>query len=331
MANKQIPFELPKNARSIPVGFWLILLIVAAGLIVQNGIYTVPAESVGVVLRFGKYIKQVDPGLHFKIPGVDSVQMVQVRRQLKQEFGFGTPESTNPTQSSPPNQWPLETTMVTGDLNSALVEWVIQYRIDRPYEYLFRVRRPGESLRDVSESIMREVVGDRTVDEVLTIGRQEIEDEALARMQEVVNLYEMGLIIDQVQLKDVNPPKPVQASFDEVNQAQQERERMINMANGEYNKAVPRAAGQADQRIRSAEGYATNRINRALGDANRFEALLTEYVKATDVTRQRLYLETLGEVLPRLENKIILDETAEQMLPLFMPLRPNTSGKGGTQ
>lgn len=328
MTNKQIPFELPRGPKSIPVGFWLVLAVVAVGLMVQNSIYTVPAESVGVVLRFGKYIKEVDPGLHFKFPGIDSVQMVQVRRQLKQEFGFGTPDSTNPTQSSPPNQWVQETTMVTGDLNSALVEWVIQYRIARPYEYLFKVRRPGETLRDVSESVMREIVGDRTVDEVLTIGRQEIESEALNRMQEVVNLYEMGLTIDQVQLKDVNPPKAVQASFDEVNQAQQERERMINLANGEYNKAVPRAAGQADQRIRSSEGYATNRINRALGDATRFEALLTEYVKAPEVTRRRIYLETLAEVLPRLETKIVLDEQTERMLPLFMPLQQSMSGKG---
>ena len=181
-------------------------------------------------------------------------------------------------------------------------------------------------MRDVSESVMREVVGDRTVDEVLTIGRQEIEAEALTKMQEVVNLYEMGLIIDQVQLKDVNPPKPVQASFDEVNQAQQERERLINQANGEYNKAVPRAAGQADQRIRSAEGYATDRVNRALGDANRFEAMLEEYLKAPEVTRRRLYLETLTEVLPNLETKILLDKQAEQMLPLFLPL---SQGAGG--
>ncbi len=317
MATQVIEIKNPFE-NGIPKGVWLIPLAILAILIGMSTFYTVPAESVGVVLRFGKYIKQVEPGLRFKIPlGIDRVTVVPVRRQLKQEFGFGTAGASNPTQYSDRGQWPLETTMVTGDLNSALVEWVIQYRIKDPMEYLFRVRNPGDTLRDVSESVMREVVGDRTVDEVLTIGRQEIESEALVRMQKLVNRYSMGIGIDQVQLKDVNPPQPVQASFDEVNQAQQERERSINVANGEYNKAVPRARGQADQRIQEAQGYAKQRVNEAEGDVARFNALLEEYNKAPEVTRRRLYLETMGRVIPRMKSKIILDDEAQQILPLL--------------
>ncbi len=318
------PFE---NFR-MPRWVWLVPALALSLLLVYSALYTVPAESVGVVLRFGKYLKQVEPGLRFKIPyGVDKVVVVPVRRQLKQEFGFGTQGATNPTQAANRSQWVLETTMVTGDLNSALVEWILQYRIREPFEFLFRVRRPGETLRDVSESVMREVVGDRTVDEVLTIGRQEIETEALAKMQELVNKYQMGIGIDQVQLKNVNPPSAVQASFNEVNQAQQERERAINIANGEYNKAVPRARGMADQRIREAEGYAVQRVNEAEGDVARFNALLAEYLKAPEVTRRRLYLETMARVLPGLKSKIVLDDEAKQVLPL---LQIDGAKPGGT-
>ena len=189
--------------------------------------------------------------------------MVPVKRQLKQEFGFGTPGATNKYQFTGPKEFIAEKSMVTGDLNAALVEWVVQYRVENPRDYLFNVRNPDATLRDASESVMREVVGDRTVDEVITIGRQEIEAEAVLRLQRLVKDYEMGLKIDQIQLKNVNPPTRVQASFNEVNQAQQERERAINIANGEYNQAVPRARGQADQKIRAAEGYAKRRINEA--------------------------------------------------------------------
>ena len=296
------------------------LILVSA---LMTSIYTVPAESIAVVLRFGEAVAEVESGLRFKLPfGIDRVQKVPVKRQLKQEFGFSTPGASNPSQASRAST--RETAMVTGDLNAALVEWIIQYRIVKPTEYLFNVRDPGETLRNVSESVMREVVGDRTVDEVITIGRQEIEAEALVKMQKVVNRYAMGLTIDQVQLKNVNPPRPVQSSFDEVNKAQQEREKLINMANGEYNKAVPKARGIANREVLEAEGYKTKRINEAQGDADRFNALLTEYIKAPEITRRRLYLESMAEVLPNLESKIIIDESAKGILPL---LQLDGSGK----
>ena len=314
------PSDWP-NLSQLPLPRGIVPIAVVAALVIwslYSAVFTVPAESVGVIQRFGHYHGEAEPGLHFKMPfGIDRVTRVPVKRQLKEEFGFSTPGATFTSQSSAPGRWVLETTMVTGDLNTALVEWIIQFRIEVPFDFLFKVRNPGATLRDVSESVMREVIGDRTVDEVLTIGRQDIESTAQVKLQEVVNKYEMGLRIDQIQLKNVNPPKPVQASFDRVNEAQQERERMINVARGEYNKAVPRARGEADQRIQGAEGYAIQRVNRAEGDVQRFDALLTEYLKSPDITKRRLYLETLSEVLPRVKTKVIIDESASSVLPIL--------------
>lgn len=207
--------------------------------------------------------------------------------------------------------------MVTGDLNSALVEWIVQYRITEPENYLFEVREPGQTLRDISEAVMREVVGDRTVDEIITIGRQEIEDTALNRMRDLAKRYQIGVSINQVQLKNVNPPEPVQPSFNEVNRAQQDRENVINLANGEYNKAVPRARGEADQKVRAAEGYRFKRINEAEGDAAAFSAVLEQYVKAPEVTRTRIYLETLGDILPQARQQIVVDDSVQQILPML--------------
>lgn len=314
------PIRFPKRpARSqLVAGLRTAGVLLVAAFFLWTTVYTIPAEAEGVVQRFGRFSRVVMPGLHFKLPfGVDVVSVVPVKRQLKQEFGFGTPGSGNPWQSLPESAWPEEKTMVTGDLNVVLVEWVVQYRIDNPEHYLFNVRNPDATLRDASENVMREVVGDRTVDEVITIGRRQIEDEALQKLQALVTAYRMGLRIDQVQLKNVNPPERVQASFNEVNQAQQEKERAINVANGEYNKSIPRARGRADQTIRAADGYAKRRVNEAEGDVAKFSALLAEYVKAPEVTRRRLYLETMDEVLPRLKNKVVVSEDVKGVLPLL--------------
>ncbi|MGB5539543.1 MAG: FtsH protease activity modulator HflK, partial [Gammaproteobacteria bacterium] len=267
-------------------GMIVLALLALVGLGAWTAYYTVPSDSVVVVQRFGKYLKDVQPGLHFKLPlGIDVATIVPVKRQLKQEFGFMTPGASDPYQG--PRDGKRETEMVTGDLNAALVEWVVQYRISDPVKFLFEVREPSETLRYVSESVMREVVGDRTVDEVITIGRQEIETEALAKMQALSTKYAMGISIDQVQLKNINPPQPVQESFNEVNQAQQEKEKLINEARRDYNKVIPLAEGEKDQRIREADGYRLKRVNEAEGDVARFNALLAEYSKAPEVTRRR--------------------------------------------
>ena len=300
-------------AAAIVIGALLIVLLIA---VLLTSSYTVGAESEGVVLRFGKFFKTVEPGLHFKLPlGIDAVTVLPIRRQLKLEFGFSTAGYTNPIQAGQDPE--EEKSMVTGDLNAALVEWVVQYRIEDPMRYLFDVRNPEGTLRDLSEAAMREVIGDRTVDELITIGRQDIEIEALARMQELSTRYHLGIRVDQVQLKNVNPPSQVQASFNEVNKAQQDRENAINIANGEYNKVIPKAKGQADQTIRGAEGYRFKRVNEAEGDVTAFSAVLQQYVKASEVTRTRLYLETMSEILPPMGQKIIVDESFRQLLPIL--------------
>ena len=296
-------------AVAVPV---VILLLVG----IFSSFYTVSPEAVAVVQRFGKFTHIAEPGLHFKIPfGVDTATIVPIRRQLKLEFGFSTPGSSKPDQNS--NEAELERDMVTGDLNAAQVEWIVQYTISDARKYLFNLRSPGSTLRDLAESVMCEVIGDRTVDEVLTIGRTEIETESLVRLQEILKVLDMGIHATQIQLNNVHPPVPVQRSFDDVNRAQQEREQMINEANGEYNRIIPKARGLADQRISGAEGFAMQRVNEAQGDVTRFQQLLLQYDKAPAVTKQRLYLETMNEVLPRLGSKIILDEDARQFLPLM--------------
>jgi membrane protease subunit HflK len=296
----------------VVLGFWCLLFVI----VLWTSFYTVPADSEAIVQRFGRYLGADEPGLRLKLPfGMDTVTLLPVRRQLKLEFGFSTQAATNPYQGS--KEPDREKAMVTGDLNEALVEWVVQYRIHDPKRYLFEVSDPEDTLRAVSEAVMRETVGDRTVDEVITIGRQDIETEARTILQKVAEKYLLGMSIDLVQLKNVNPPREVQASFDEVNQAQQEKQRAINMANGEYNKAVPRARGDAARLIEEAQGYALKRVNEAEGDAALFSAVFAQYQKAPEVTRQRILLETLTEVLPKVGRKIIMDEKGQQLLPLL--------------
>ncbi len=319
---ERIEINVPDGLRNLKRQVGGIFGIAIVGLLLWAGfssVYTVPAESQGVVLRFGKYLQTVDPGLRFKVPfGIDKVAILQVRRQLKQEFGFGSQGATDSSQYSPSKrEQSLERSMVTGDLNAATVEWIVQYRIQDPKQFLFKVRDPKDTLRDISESVMRTVVGDRTVDEVITVGRQEIAIEALAMMQVIVDKYELGLSIDLVQLQNVNPPDQVRPSFNEVNQAQQERENLINVANGEYNKVIPRARGLANQSIQEAEGYALKRVNEAEGDVARFEAMLKEYVKAPEVTSRRIYLETMQDVISGIDKKIVLDSDASSVLPLL--------------
>lgn len=296
------------------------LLSALIGLLLLTGLfssfYQVPTDSVAVVQRFGAYLDTAEPGLRFKLPfGIDTREIIPVRRQMKLEFGYGTRGATNPYQES--GEPEEESAMVTGDLNAASVEWVVQYTISDPKEFLFEFQDPTATLRDLSESVMREVVGDRTVDEIITVGREEAQAKALERLQGIVDALMLGLRIDQVQLLNVNPPAEVQASFDEVNRAQQEQQQMIQQAKGEYNKVVPRATGEAKQKISAAEGYAAKRVNEAEGDAARFNALLAEYKKAPEVTLKRIYLETMSEILPTLPGKVILDDKVPQFLPLL--------------
>lgn len=320
--NFKIPDEakvLIKNARSI-------LLFVVLGLIGYSSFFQVEPEEVGVITRFGKYTKTVESGLNFKVPFLERVIKVPVERQQKLEFGFRTIRADVRSTYANDGATIGESLMLTGDLNLANVEWVVQYRIDDPYNYLFKVRNPSATLRDISEAAMRQVVGDRTVNEVLTVGRSEIAGKLKELVQEICREYTLGVKIDQVVLQDVNPPEPVKAAFNAVNEAQQEKETLINKAKSEYNKVIPKASGQAEETIQKAEGYATERVNISKGEVARFNELYVEYIKAPEVTKTRIYLETMQSILPLIGNKIITDEKGNNVLPLLqMQLQNKTN------
>jgi len=304
------PDWIKKYLNKIIIG---LLLIITA----FTSIKTVGPEEEGVVVQLGKYNRTVLPGLNFIIPfGFEKMYKIPVQRQLKQEFGFRTTSLSERTEYAKA-QYVDESMMLTGDLNLTDVEWVVQYRVTDSYNYLFKVRNAEKTLRDMSEAAMRKIVGDRTVNEVLTVGRQEISTSVEELLQELCNEYENGIRIDQVVLQDVNPPDEVKPSFNAVNEAQQERETLINQAEAEYNRVIPRARGEAEETIRLAEAFAMNRVNRARGEAERFNSLYTEYIKAPEVTRQRVYLETMEKILPKIGNKIITDENGSNVLPLL--------------
>ncbi len=309
---------MDKNGLYLKYGLIAVFVLI----LLASTLFQVQPEEVGIITRFGKYVRKVESGLNMKVPIIERLYKVAVERQQKEEFGFRT---TSPGVRSEYTKEGTadESLMLTGDLNLADVEWVVQYRIEDPYSFLFRVREPVIALRDISEASMREIVGDRTVNEVLTVGRAEIASSVHQKIQQLCTEYSLGLRIEQVVLQDVNPPDPVKDAFNDVNQAQQERETLINQARSEYNKVVPRAKGQAEETIQRAEGYATERVNNALGEASRFNALYLEYVKAPEVTKRRIYLETMEEILPKAGNKIITDESGNNLLPLLqMQLTP---------
>ncbi|MBE0479090.1 FtsH protease activity modulator HflK [Candidatus Aerophobetes bacterium] len=295
---------------------WLVILGVIGLVLVFSTFYAVGPDEVGVIKRFGRYTRTTEPGLHVRIPFAESATKVKVRHIFKEEFGFRTAEAGVRTLYTP-DIWGEESLMLTGDLNVAVVEWIVQYTIIDPYKYLFKVRDARQTIRDVSEVVMRLVVGDRSVDEVLTIGRMEAASEAGIKFQEILDSYDAGIKIVTLQLKDVNPPDKVKPAFNEVNEARQDKERFINEAWQAYNEVIPRARGEAEQTVAEAEGYATRRVNSAKGDADRFLALWSEYRKAKDVTRKRLYLETLTEVLPRVGKIYVVDSEQKSILPLI--------------
>jgi modulator of FtsH protease HflK len=295
-------------------------LIVIVGLFaLSSSFYQIQPDEVGVIQRFGKHVRTTEPGLHFKLPlGIERLTRVPTQRQLKEEFGFRSLRPGRQTEYAAPSEETLgESLMLTGDLNVAVVEWIVQYRIKDPSAFLFKVRDPQGTFRYMSEAAMRMVVGDHSVDEVITIGREAIALQAKEELQRLCDNYKIGIEIQQVVLQDVNPPDRVRPAFNEVNQAIQEKERAINEAWAEYNQSVPRAKGEAEQAVRAAEGYALERVNNAEGDARRFDAQWAEYKKAPAVTRRRLYLETLAALLPKVGRKVIVDDKARGLLPLL--------------
>lgn len=303
-----------KNMRGVGFVFGIIVLLILG----KSTFYTVEPDEEAVVIRFGKFVGTYPPGLHFKLPiGIDEVFFVKTKRVLQEEFGFRTKSVTSRRTQYSKNNFDYESLMLTGDLNVADVEWVVQFQISDPFKFLFQTSSPKRNIRDVSESIMRRVVGDRSVTEVLTTGRVEISNEAQELMQGVLDKYDMGIKIVTVKLQDVNPPNAVKPSFNEVNEAKQEQEKVINQAEEAYNKVIPAAKGKADKVISEAEGYAEALVNEAEGDAQKFASILKEYKRAPQITRKRIYLETMESIFWRMKNLTIVDPKVKGLLPVF--------------
>jgi membrane protease subunit HflK len=323
--------KLPPLGKFFSGGALPILVAVVVVLSLLTSWFQVGPESVGVVLRLGAYNRTVPPGFHFKLPfGTERAYIVETQRQLKQEFGFRTLRPGITTRYAT-GDFSHESLMLTGDLNVAVVEWTVQYRIIDPFKYLFRVRDVTETFRYMTQAVMREVVGDRTVNEVLTVGRTELALAVRERLQELCNQYETGLKVDQVILQDVTPPEEVKPSFNEVNEAQQEKEKLINQARAEYNRAVPKAKGEALQTIEQARGYALDRVNRSKGEASRFRQVYAEYRKAPEVTRRRIYVETMQEVLPKIGRKLVIEKGTGNVIPLLTLGDTLLQQRGGEQ
>ena len=300
----------------IPGGPLLILIFILL-FFGTSTFFTVGVDEVGVVQRFGKYIRTSQPGLNFKLPsGIEKITKVKVRRVYKEEFGFRSSRGNTEQRTLSGSEGTNVALMLTGDLNVAVVPWIVQYRIKDPYNFLFKVHDVRRLLIDMSEAAMRLVVGDRSINEVIS-KREEIAVEARNVLQAELDNAESGINIITIEMKKTNVPGPVQPSFNEVNQATQEKERMIYQAKEDYNKAIPTAIGEAERTIKAAEGFAVDRVNRAKGDASRFKSIYAEYIKAQDVTKRRLYLEMLGEVFPKLGEKHIIDSDQKNLLPLL--------------
>jgi membrane protease subunit HflK len=306
--------DFEKGAKFIGPIF-ILLFIITLG---RTSFYTVQPDEEAVIIRFGKYLGTSQPGLHFKLPlGVDEVTLVKTKRVLQQEFGFRTVSTRGRRTTYNQKNFNQESLMLTGDLNVADVEWVVQYQISDPFKYLFQTSSPERNIRDVSESIMRRVVGDRLVTDVLTTGRVEIASEAQKLMQDILDNYDLGVKIVTVKLQDVNPPDFVKKSFNEVNAAKQEQEKVINQAEESYNRVIPEARGKAEKLVSEAEGYAKAEVNKAQGDAEKFLAILKEYKRAPKITRKRIYLETMSSILKKVDDITIVDDAVKGVLPVF--------------
>lgn len=316
--------KLFNNYGSLLIIGIFVLITVVVGF---SAYYQVEPDEMGVITRFGKFHKTTEPGPGFRIPLMEEVYKIQAKRQLKTEFGFRTNTAGIKSTFYRDDRSYLESTMLTGDLNVAVVEWIVHYQIQNPKQYLFKVRNVEPTLRALSEATMREVVGDYSVTEVLTSGREEILQRAKEKLSKLCRDYETGLTIQRIELKDSAPPGPVRASFNAVNQAEQERDAIKNTAIAEYNKEIPKARGAAEGLIQTARGYAKNRVNTAQGDVARFIAIQKEYAAAPKVTRTRMYLETMTEVLPKAGKKLIVDEAAKGVVPMLFPL----GNRGGVQ
>ncbi|MFQ5951848.1 MAG: FtsH protease activity modulator HflK [Candidatus Omnitrophota bacterium] len=321
-AKKEVDKFKKEYGKYIPALVLVVLILFA----LKGLIYSIGPDEVGVVQRFGRYVRTTEPGLHVKLPfGIEKVTPVKVKKIFKEEFGFRTLRAGVISQYAA-RKYLDESLMLTGDLNILDLRWIVQFKVKDPVKLLFKTRNPQDNVRDMSEVVMRRLSGDYSVDEVLTTKRQEIADKAQVELQELLDKYQTGVQVVTVKLLDVNPPDEVKPAFNEVNEAKQERERMINEAWEAYNKAIPRAKGEAERTIRQAEGYKLDKVNRAKGEAERFLVTWEEYKKAPDITQKRLYLETMAEVIPKAKEKFVIDSEQKSILPFI-----NLNKEGGAR
>ena len=314
-----------KKPNLTPAAIILILVAVLAVAVVSTSFFVVDETEQAVITRFGKYYKTLGAGLQFKLPfGIDKNYNVPVKVVQTEQFGFRTLKSgvTNQYQ----NGVTKESTMLTGDLNIVDVEWIIQYRIVDPAAWLFNVEERTQTIRDISQSVINTLVGDRAILSVMGSARTEIETIALDTMNENFNTLGLGINVIGVKLQNIVPPEGVQDAFEDVNKASQDMERYINEGKEAYNREIPLAQGKDDQQIQIAEGYAVERVNKAKGDVARFKAVYEEYKKAPQITKERLYLETMEEIFKSGEGTTLIDDSLDNMLPI-----KNLNGQGGTR
>ena len=309
--------KVPQFKPSMLLGIILLLLIVW---IVPGTFYFVEPDEEGVVTRFGKFHRTTSPGLHFKFPSpIEHAATPKIRQVRRAEIGFRAAEG-RPTQ-----RVPAESLMLTGDQNIIDINLVVQYRIMDSVKYLFNVRRPHKLIRDAAETVIRGIIGSKKIDEALTTGKAEIQVLAKDQIQTLLDRYDSGLQVVTIQLQDVHPPEQVEAAFKDVVSAREDKERMINEAQGYRNAVIPEARGQAAKIIREAEGYRERVIKKAEGDSKRFSQQFAEYKKAPDITRKRLYLETMEEILPTVKKFIMENKKGSGVLPI-LPLGGNLTG-----
>ena len=321
----QVKKKLQLNPKKGLLTLLVVVAIITAVIGGSSSMYKVDTEETGVVLRFGKFSKFANPGLHFKIPfGIEQVYLVPTGRVLKEEFGYRT---VTPGIRTTYNKQGLEeeSLTLTGDLNVSDVEWIVQFQVADPFKYIFKIKDPIGTIRDIAEAMVRKTIGDADVTQVLTTDRAALADKIQQSLQATLKQYDIGVRIVTVKFQDVNPPEAVKDAFNEVNEAEQQKESLIFQAREQYNREVPKARGEAKRNLQEAQGYAVERINKARGETNRFIALLAEYEKAPVVTRRRIQIETLEQVLPNLDEIYVMDKSTNGLLPL-LPLRKNMEG-----
>jgi len=317
--------QSPEEPGGLFIGAGKILAIVAAAFIIQGVFtcfYTIKPGEVGIILRFGQYTRTTQPGLHFKIPFVEDLTKVDVEKVRKEEFGFRSrsasmsPSIDRKGYDFDRKGYDMESLMLTGDKDVIEVAWIVQYKVSDPVRFLFKVRDVAQAVRDASETVTRRIVGNMDFDYVLG-NRDVLAASAKQELQGQMDRLECGISILTLQLLDINPPEQVKPAFNEVNEADQDMKRLVNEAEETYNKVIPKARGSAKQIVEEAHGYAAERINRATGETNRFKAIIKEYQGAEEVTRQRLYLEAMQDILPRLDRVYVIDKRQQSILPLL--------------